>query len=160
MEKRDLSEAESRDLEFREALRKAAALCSRQEQSTGQIREKLRIWNVDEETGERVIQKLQEEKFLDDSRYARFYVKDKFKLNRWGRIKITVMLRQKGIEPSTIEDALNQIDGEEYYRVCADLIRVKSATLHEQNHFIRKGKLFRFAASHGFESDLIHKILS
>ena len=98
MEKSDLSMAENNSPDFKDALRRAAALCSRQEQCTGQIREKLRSWNVDAELAQRVILKLHEEKFLDDRRYARFYVRDKFKLNRWGRIKITAMLRQKGIQ--------------------------------------------------------------
>jgi regulatory protein len=144
---------------YKEALRRAAALCSNHEQCTGTIREKLRTWGVDTEEAHKVIQKLQEEKFLDDHRYAKFYVRDKYKLNRWGKIKITAMLRQKQIDNSIIEDALSEIDPNEYEEICENLIKTKSATLNESNHFVRKGKLFRFAASRGFESDLIHRIL-
>jgi regulatory protein len=144
---------------YKEALRRAAALCSNQEQCTGTMLEKLRTWGVDTEEAHKVIQKLQEEKFLDDRRYARFYVRDKYKLNRWGKIKITAMLRQKQIDNSIIEDALSEIDPNEYEEICENLIKKKSATLNESNHFVRKGKLFRFAASRGFESDLIHRIL-
>ena len=152
--------AENNSPDFRDALRRAAALCSRQEQCTGQIREKLRSWNVEPALAERVIGSLQEEKFLDDRRYARFYVRDKFKLNRWGKIKITAMLRQKGIAEDLIREELDQINDEDYVQTCADLIQSKAATLHETNQFNRKGKLFRYAASRGFESDLIHRILS
>jgi regulatory protein len=160
MEKSDLSMAENNSPDFKDALRRAAALCSRQEQCTGQIRDKLRSWKLDPDLAEGVIEKLVEEKFLDDSRYARFYVKDKFKLNRWGKIKITAMLRQKGISEELIREELDQINEEEYYQTCSDLIQSKAATLHETNQYTRKGKLFRFAASRGFESDLIHRILS
>jgi len=160
MEKRDLSMAENDSPDYKDALRRAAALCSRQEQCSGHIREKLRSWNTDPDVADRVILKLHEEKFLDDRRYSKFYVRDKFKLNRWGKIKITAMLRQKGIQEPIIQDALMQINDDEYQQVCADLIHTKSASLHEKNHFTRKGKLFRFAASRGFESDLIHRILS
>ena len=152
--------AENSSPDFKDALRRAAAICSRQEQSTGQIREKLRSWDVDPELAAKVISRLQEEKFLDDRRYARFYVRDKFRLNRWGKLKITAMLRQKGIRDTVIQEALGQINDEDYYRTCAELIQIKSDTLQEQNPFNRKGKLFRFAASRGFESDLIHRILS
>jgi regulatory protein len=160
MEKSDLSMAENSSADFKDALRRAAALCSRQEQCTGFIREKLRSWNVESDTADRVILKLQEEKFLDDRRYARFYVRDKFRLNRWGKIKISAMLRQKGIPDELIQDALGQINEEDYYQACSELIRSKSASLHETNQFTRKGKLFRFAAGRGFESELIHRILS
>ncbi|MEN8202976.1 MAG: regulatory protein RecX [Bacteroidota bacterium] len=152
--------AENNSPDFKDALRRAAALCSRQEQCSGHIREKLRSWNVEPDMADRVILKLHEEKFLDDRRYARFYVRDKFRLNRWGKIKITAMLRQKGIQEAIIQDSLSQINEEDYYQTCADLIHTKSATLHEKNQFTRKGKLFRFATSRGFESDLIHRILS
>lgn len=152
--------AETKNPDFNDALRRAAALCSRQEQCTGHIREKLRSWNVDAELSQKVILKLQEEKFLDDRRYARFYVRDKFKLNRWGKIKITAMLRQKGIQDEIIGEALEQINDEDYHQACADLIHSKAAGLNEKNQFVRKGKLFRFAASRGFESNLIHRILS
>ena len=75
-------------------------------------------------------------------------------------IKITAMLRQKKIENSVIEEALTEINMKEYEEICENLIKTKSATLNESNHYIRKGKLFRFAAGRGFESDLIHRILS
>ena len=144
---------------YKDALRRAAALCSNQEQCTGTILEKLRIWGVDKDEAQKVIRKLQEEKFLDDHRYAKFYVRDKYKLNRWGKVKITAMLRQKKIDNSVIEEALTVIDMKEYEEICENLIKTKSATLHESNHYIRKGKLFRFATGRGFESDLIHRIL-
>ena len=151
---------ENNSSSYKDALRRAAALCSNQEQCTGTILEKLRTWGVDTDEAQRVIQKLTEEKFLDDSRYAKFFVRDKYRLNRWGKVKITAMLRQKKIKNSVIEEALNEIDMKEYEEICEDLIKTKSASLNESNHYIRKGKLFRFAAGRGFESDLIHRILS
>ena len=151
---------ENNSSSYKDALRRAAALCSNQEQCTGTILEKLRTWGVDTDEAHRVIQKLTEERFLDDLRYAKFFVRDKYRLNRWGKVKITAMLRQKKIENSLIEEALSEIDMKEYEEICANLIKTKSATLKESNHYIRKGKLFRFAAGRGFESDLIHRILS
>ena len=145
---------------YKEALRRAAALCSNQEQCTGTVQEKLRSWGVDGEEALLVIKKLQDEKFLDDRRYASSYVRDKFKLNRWGKIKIKAMLRQKKIDDSVIEEALTEIDPREYEETCENLIKIKAAFLHESNSYVRKGKLFRFASGRGFESDLIHRILS
>ena len=150
---------ENNSSSYKDSLRRAAALCSNKEQCTGTILEKLRTWGVDTDDAHRVIRKLQEEKFLDDRRYAKFYVRDKYKLNHWGKVKITAMLRQKKIDNSVIEEALTEIDMKEYEEICENLIKTKSATLHDSNHFTRQGKLFRFAAGRGFESDLIHRIL-
>jgi len=147
-------------MEYEPALKRAAALCSSQEQCSSHIREKLNSWKVSSEDAEKIIDLLIKEKFLDDQRYATFYVRDKFRFNGWGKIKLTVMLNQKKIPKSFIEEALNQIDPELYKQTCTQLISEKSATLKEPNLFKRKGKLFRFAAQRGFESDLIHQILS
>lgn len=147
-------------MEYNAALKRAAALCSSQELCSSHIREKLYSWNVSVEHADRIIDLLKKEKFLDDARYANSYVRDKFRFNCWGKIKLTVMLRQKDIPPHIIDEAIEQIDPELYFQTCARLISEKSASLEETNQFRRKGKLFRFALQRGFESDLIHRILN
>ncbi len=147
-------------MEYEVALKRAAALCSNQEQCSSHIREKLNSWGASSEDAQKIIDILIKEKFLDDARYATFYVRDKFRFNSWGKIKLRMMLRQKGIPLAIIEEALNQIDPDLYKQTCTRLISEKSASLKESNLFKRKGKLFRFAAQRGFETDLIHQILS
>jgi len=149
-----------KNMAYEVALKRAAALCSSQEQCSNHIREKLNTWKVSSNDADHIINLLVKEKFLDDQRYATFYVRDKFRFNGWGKIKLAVMLRQKEIPESVIQEALNQIDPELYKQKCMHLISEKSASLKETNQFKRKGKLFRFAAQRGFESDLIHQILS
>ena len=160
MKRKDTSGRKNKELDYKEALQRAAALCSKQEQCSGHIREKLKAWNIAEDEAEKILKKLQQEKFLDDRRFAAFYVKDKFRFNRWGRIKINHMLRQKGIGENDIQEALDQIDNESYFKTCADLIKSKSAGLNEKNDFVRKGKLYRYAAGRGFEPDLIHRAMN
>ena len=155
-----MSMPENQAMEYEAALKRAAALCGNQEQCSAQIREKLRSWKVSDTDAEQIIQLLTKEKFLDDARYAMIYVRDKFRFNAWGKVKLKVMLSQKDIPGALIEDALNQIDPEHYKETCTRIIQEKDATLKETNQFKRKGKLFRFAAQRGFESELIHQILS
>jgi len=150
---------EKNDKEYKEGLRRAAALCGKQEQCSSQVREKLDRWGISSDTAERILESLKAEKFLDDSRYATYFVRDKFKLNAWGRIKIGVLLKRKGIEEAIIREALREIDEESYIGTCTRLIREKARSLQESSAYARKGKLFRFAAGRGFESDLIHRIL-
>jgi regulatory protein len=147
-------------MEYEAALKRAAALCSSQEQCTSHIRQKLNSWKISGQDSEKIIHFLTRENFLDDQRYANFYVRDKFRLNTWGKIKLSVMLTQKEIPKPLIQVALDQIDPELYKQSCTRLISEKAATLRETNHFKRKGKLYRFAAQRGFEPDLIHQILS
>ena len=108
----------------------------------------------------KILEKLKEEKFLDDTRFAQLYVRDKFRLNQWGKIKLTYMLRKQSIVEDVITSALDQIDDETYYQTCFDLIKQKLTAMKESNLYARKAKLYRFAASRGFESDLIHRVLN
>jgi regulatory protein len=147
-------------MEYEAALKRAAALCSSQEQCSSNIRQKLKRWGVSGADSEKIIQVLVREKFLDDARYASSYVRDKFRFNGWGKIKLRMMLSQKDIPGPAIEEALDQIDPELYKETCTRIITEKAATLRETDRFKRKGKLFRFAAQRGFESQLIHQILS
>lgn len=147
-------------MEYEDALKRAAALCSSREQCSFQIRDKLKIWKINDRDAEKIIQVLSREKFLDDARYASLYVRDKFRFNAWGKIKLRVMLNQKGIPGPIIEEALDQIDPGLYKETCTRIISEKAASIKESNQFKRKGKLFRFASQRGFESELIHQILS
>lgn len=149
----------SKHTSYERALQRAAGLCSRQEQCSSNIREKLRNWNVAETDSEKIILKLIAEKFLDDARYAEFYAKDKHRFNSWGKIKITHALRLKRVGEEEIENALSLIEEEDWFLSCLKSVRQKSAALKEEDDFTRRGKLFKFAAGRGFEPDLIYKAL-
>lgn len=138
---------------------KAAALCSRAEKCSSDIFQKIIGWGADENLANEVLQKLKEEKFIDDTRYASFFVKDKFRFNKWGKIKIAYMLKQKGISGTIISEALSEIDEEEYLSVLKKLLTEKSAKTKAVNQYDKKAKLVRFAASKGFESDLIMSMI-
>ena len=87
-----------KELTEEQALAKAAALCSSSEKCTGQILSKLAAWGMDTAQSEHIIQRLQAEKFIDDSRFCRAYCADKMRYNHWGRIKIRQALRMLGLD--------------------------------------------------------------
>lgn len=160
MKKNDSSVPSDRNNEFKMALQRAASYCSRKEVASGQVLNKLRSWEIPESWREEILEWLIREKYVDDRRYAALFVKEKFNLNRWGRVKITYMLRKQGIGEGMILEALEMIDPEEYDRICRQLIRAKSNSLKEKNQFSRKSKLLRFATGKGYETDLIYRILN
>ena len=145
---------------FKQALQRAASLCSRKEHSSVEVRAKLKAWNVPESWIERILDRLIQEKFVDDKRYASLFVREKFRLNQWGRVKIAHQLRQHGIGEETIQDALQEIDVDAYTQTCATLIRSKSVAIKDKNPFVRKGKILRYVSGKGFETDLIYRILN
>ena len=142
-----------------EAFQKAAACCAASEQCVADIRKKLERWGLDATRRQAVIVRLEEEKFVNEARYARSFVRDKFRYNGWGRIKIVQALRQKGIPAAYIEDAMGEIEDEEYARILQKLLQAKARGLKAGTDYERNGKLVRFAASRGFEMPLIMRML-
>ena len=135
-----------------QAFNRAAAMCARSEQSSGDIRGKLVKWGLGSSDTDQVLSQLIEQGFINDERYARAFVKDKFAFNGWGRVKIAYQLRQKGIPNDLITDALTVIDEDQYRQRLIDLLSAKWRSVNHNNARAAWAAMMRFAASRGFET--------
>ena len=68
---------------------------------------------------------LQKERYLDAARFCRFYVRDKYRFNQWGRMKIAQMLRMKRLSDEDIRAGLEEIDTEEYDGILKKMLKQK-----------------------------------
>jgi regulatory protein len=145
-------------MDKKQALSKAMALCSRQEYSETDIRGKLKFWGTSPEDIDSIVEQLIKEKFVDDLRFTIAFVRDKVRLNKWGRIKIRYMLSMDKVKHSMIDQALEEIDEEIYADALQELLQKKARKLKsESNPFTKRQKLIKFAQGRGFEIDLIIK---
>ena len=142
-----------------QALRKLAGLCARSEHSEGEIREKMRNWNLSDEATQRVLNELTEQHYIDDARFTRFFVHDKIRYNKWGRWKIEQALWQKRISEDIAHDVFDQVDDQEYIQVLAPLLKSKFKTIKAKTDYERSMKLIKFAMGRGFEMELIRKCI-
>lgn len=139
-----------------QALERLEELCARAEHCQSEMRDKLRTWGFASSVAEKVVASLVERKFVDDARYSRAYVHDKFAYQKWGRRKIAQGLMAKRIGRDEIDDALAEIDTDEYQETLAGLLRAKlridPSLLASYEGRMR---LYRFALQRGFESTAI-----
>ena len=142
-----------------EILYKLAAKCSISEQCLSDIEVKLAKYDLPDEEKTRILHYLVEEKYIDDKRYAEAFVRDKYRFNKWGRIKIAQGLRMKGIDSQTISNAMETINETEYLSILRDLIKTKRKSTHGKNDYEINGKLARFATGRGFEYGAIRQCL-
>ncbi len=142
-----------------ELLHKAASYCSISEHCISEVEEKLNAWCVSCDDKTAIIERLIAEDFINEKRFCNFFVKDKFRFNKWGKIKISYALKQKGISNELINNALNTIDEGEYEEMLASILRTKLSGLKYEYEYEKQGKLFRFAQSRGFESNVIERAL-
>ncbi|MDR1672429.1 MAG: RecX family transcriptional regulator [Bacteroidales bacterium] len=138
---------------------KAMQACSRKEYGSSEMLKKILSWGCPPDDAPSVINELVANKYLDDCRYATAYVNDRFRFGKWGRAKIGYMLRMQGIEESVIRNALESIDADEYLRCLKEELRKKRNSIKTAQPAEMQAKLFRFAASRGFETEVIYRAL-
>lgn len=136
----------------------AAAYCATAERCVSDVRAKLERSLASEEQQQTVIDYLVKQGYLDESRYARAFVHDKFRFAGWGRIKIRYALRMKNVPDAAISEALASIDEEDYQSRLKSILQAKKQTLSGDDYAVR-GKLMRFAASRGFEMDAVIRVM-
>jgi len=135
---------------YEQALHRLAAYCSRGERCIYDLRQKMIRWEISFENQNKIINYLQKEKFLDEKRFCKAYVNDKFKYSRWGAYKIKYELKKKQIPEEIIKEALQNIDSEENRKQLSQLLKAKLKTVKGKNEYEIKQKLIRFAAGRGF----------
>ena len=148
-----------KEYSLEELLHKAASYCSISEHCVSEVETKLDAWCVGCDDKSTIIKRLIEEDFINEKRFCIFFVKDKFRFNKWGTIKISFALKGKGINNALISEALNTIDDGEYEELLASILKTKLVGLKYEFEYEKQGKLFRFAQSRGFENNVIEKVL-
>ena len=148
-----------KEYSLEELLHKAASYCSISEHCISEVEEKLNAWGVSVGDKQKIIDRLISEDFINEMRYCNYFVKDKFRFNKWGKIKISFALKGKGLENNLISEALNTIDDGEYEEMLASILKTKLVGLKYEYEYEKQGKLFRFAQSRGFENNVIERVL-
>ena len=142
-----------------EAYLTLAAMCAQAEHCQYEMVEKMRRWEVSEEAQARVMQRLVAERYVDDERFARAFVKDKIRYNKWGRKKVEQALWAKHIDEDIRQRVLDEVDDEEYISVLRPLLKQKRKSTKANSDYELNGKLIRFAMSRGFTMDIIRQCM-
>ena len=129
---------------------KLSGICARGEHCREEMRRKMERWDVDEAMQERVLERLVDEKFIDEERYARFFINDKVRFNHWGRRKVEQALWAKRIPRDVYEPILNEVSADSYEEVLLPLLRTKRRSVKGSSDYEIRMKLIRFAMQRGF----------
>lgn len=148
-----------KDYSLEELLHKAASYCSISEHCVSEVEAKLIAWGASNVDKNKIINRLIDEDFINEKRYCTFFVKDKFKFNKWGKFKISLALKAKIVDKELISESISTIDDSEYEEMLVSLLKTKLVGLKYESDYEKQGKLFRFAQSRGFENNVIEHAL-
>lgn len=143
-----------------EAYLTLSALCAQAEHCQWEMTEKMRRWELTEEAQARVMQRLVSGRYVDDERYARAFVKDKVRYNKWGRRKVEQALWQKHIDESVRQQVLDEVDDDEYISILRPMLQQKRKSTKASSDYELNGKLIKFAMSRGFTMDIIKQCIN
>lgn len=146
-----------KEMTYEQAKSKLEALCSQRELCEKEVRDRLQKWGMEDGDQEKIIAHLKKEKYVDDIRFATFFVKDKYNLSHWGKSKIVFELRNRRISSDVIEEAIIQIPDEEYSSQLEELLKKKRGSIKKGTPYEIGAKLIRFGISKGYESGLVIK---
>ena len=141
------------------ALQRLSALCASAEHCEYEMTEKMRKWEVEESDCERIMEYLRKAKFVDDERYARAFVKDKIKYNKWGRRKVEQGLWAKHITEDIRQRVRDEVDDSQYKSVLTDLLKSKRRSIKAANDYEMNRKLIKFALSRGFDYAIVRQCI-
>ena len=137
-----------------QALQSLMRMCARAERSSGDALRLMKRWGIADEEARKILVRLQTERFIDDSRYAEAFVRDKLNLSGWGVYKIKMALRTKGVSKEIIEEVVTpMIEATDMTERLEDMMYRRMLTLKYSSAYDAKTKLIRFAASRGYDME-------
>ena len=136
--------------------RKTQRFCSYQERTLQEVQEKLGVWGVtDSSQVMHILQKLIEDRFLNEERYVDAFIRGKFERKKWGKRKLDAALRRKGISPTLIARSLDAITPDDYRKSLQRVAERKRQGLVGIPIAQQQQKLTRYLLQKGYESDLV-----
>ena len=142
-----------------QVLDKMAKYCAYQERCVKDVRDKLKTFEIPEEEKAKILDYLLDNRFVNDERFVKSFVRGKVNQSGWGVKKIRFHLIQKGIDKDIIEEALGQTDEEAYRQRLIEILKTKAKTVKADSDFEKKRKLAAYAMQKGFEGSLVWEVL-
>jgi len=142
-----------------QAKEKILCYCAYQERSHYEVRKKLYDYGLYGSEVEPLLSFLITEGFLNEERFAKAFAGGKFRMKKWGKLKIVNELEAHDISKNCIKSGLKEISDEDYHKTLAEILEKKGKLLSEENDFIRRDKLAKYAIQKGYEPDLVRRLI-
>lgn len=138
-----------------EALAKIQRYCAYQERSYKEVKSRLYDYGLYESQVDELIAQLITEGFLNEERFAKAFAGGKFRMKKWGKLKIKNELEFLGLTKNCIQRGLKEIDSADYSKTLKALIKKKSSEIKEENLYKKRDRVARFAIGKGYEPEMV-----
>ena len=140
-----------------QAKEKIQRYCAYQERSHQEVRNKLYEYGLYRSDVEESLSQLITDGYLNEERFAKAFAGGKFRMKKWGRIRIIHALEAKGVSANCIRIGLKEIDEPTYLSTLRQLLEEKLPHVDDENVYALRDKLSKFVIQKGYEPDLVWK---
>lgn len=140
-----------------EAKRKLESYCAYQERCHKDVVSKLKELNMIPDAIDIIIVHLLDHKFLNETRYSESFARGKFRIKKWGKIRITRELKLKQISQYNIKKGLAEIADEDYYDTFDALALKRFEAISESDKYKKRKKLADYLLYRGWESPMVYE---
>ena len=145
------------DFTIKEVETKLQYYCSYQDRCHKEVHQKLKTFNIIPEDIDQIISNLISENFLNETRFCESFVRGKFRIKNWGKIRIINELKKRNISTYNINQGLKEIDELEYLNKFEEIFNKKLSSLEKLTSLEKKKKILAYLLYRGWESSLIYK---
>ena len=142
-----------------EIKRKLEHYCVYQDRCHKEVEQKIKDYKLIPEAREQILLSLMKDNFLNEERFSKSFARGKFRIKKWGKVRIIRELKFRNISAYNIKSALKEINEDEYIATLYNLLAKKNEQVSEKNPFKRKKKIADYLLYRGFESNLIYEAL-
>jgi len=142
-----------------EAKQKIYNYCAYQERTHLEVKNRLYKFGLHTNEVDELLSHLIVEGYLNEERFAKAFAGGKFRLKKWGRLKIINELESRGLTTNCIRSGMKEIEEPDYEKTLQTLLIKKADLLGDKDTFAKREKLARFGIQKGFESELVWKIV-
>ena len=129
--------------------------CATQDRCKWDLIQKTKLLKLSKISTIQILNILVKEKYIDEERYSKSFCRGKFRIKKWGKIKITNMLKKKHISEININKGIQEINFSEYYEELENQYQKKKESIKEENPFMKKKKIAAYLIRKGYESNLV-----
>ena len=144
------------DLTLKEIEGKLQYYCSYQDRCHKELTEKLKTFNVKQHESNQIISNLINDNYLNESRFSESFVRGKFKIKNWGKIRIISELKRRNISPYNITLGLKEVEDQDYLNKFEEIFKKKLSSLNNLSSDVKKKKIISYLQYRGWESSLIY----
>ena len=146
----------NQDLTVKEIEGKLQYYCSYQDRCHKEVKAKLKSFKISSDELNEIVSNLIKDNYLNESRFSKSFVRGKFNIKNWGRVRIINELKLRNISIYNINLGLKEIDDQDYINKLEDIFNKKLSSLSNLNSNLKKKKIISYLLYRGWESNLIY----